>query len=214
MSLTRAQICSIIDSLSQQSLAGLNASTNRKIGLKSLGQLISFANAVLPPVAPLKLPPSVQAGIDLYVEIETLCPGMIPPIPPQAAAALEAINLLQRVIAATSSEASLKQLASNSLDRLASLDDRLGTLINLVRAVSKTNISAVLGAIPGPAGSIAQAASQNLAKELLAVGGALIASSLNVNQLALARCAGRLCNSEVVSKSLTTTSTAVRNVLR
>ncbi len=96
MSLTRTQLCSTIESMRAQSLSSLNASTLRKTGLSDLGDLVGFANDILPPPRPLPLPKDLAATLGaasaLYNEVNTACPGILPAFPTGVTEAVEAIK--------------------------------------------------------------------------------------------------------------------------
>ncbi len=166
-------------------------------GLGRLSGAIQLTRQQLEDSALGIIPTGLTLPVDtnLYTEIAALCPGILPPLPKNAALALAAVSALQALITSKSPAETLNTLVGNPLGRLKAVES---TLENLATQVQSTveKVSSVKAKIPGSTGEAASAVGGLIAKEALAFANRAVNEALakaGIDPAAADRCAGRLC---------------------
>lgn len=193
-SLTQAQFCGLLGKLNAHSRASLGADLAPRYSLERMAGAIKLAHRRLAADAQELVPKGILLPIDtnIYTQLIAICPGLLPKLPPDVAAAALAVSAVQALANASSPADMLNTMAGDPLGRLTRMRNTVQGVVRMMEDALKP--PAALPTIPD-GGDVVKGAADILKGQIkgLATRVALDAVSNVVNPLAAKRCADRLC---------------------
>jgi len=198
MALTQAQFCQILSRLNGQRSGAVSASDNLRYGLNRLAGALDLAQRDLIAEASSAVPRGLVIPIDtnLYTELITVCPGLLPPLPTDAARAAILLSALQALLQSENPGTLLNTMLGDPRARLERIGGILNGLTQQLKSVAELARGGDSTSIPGLAGGIASSVANRVKSEASSLASRALLEALEkagINPEAAQRCADRLC---------------------
>lgn len=198
MALTQTEFCRILSRLNDQRSGALAAASAASYGLGRLTGALQLARRQVEDEIQSAIPRGVTLPVDtnLYTQLIATCPGLLPPLPADAARAAVILSALQALLQSETPGALLNTMIGNPAARLARVTGLLQGMVSQVRAIADAARNGGSLKIPGTAGEIGSALASIVKSEATALASRALFEALEkagVNAEAAQRCAGRLC---------------------
>lgn len=197
MALTQTEFCRILSKLREQHSGVAAAANSARYGLGRLQGALQLAKRQFEDEVQSAVPKGITLPIDtnLYTQLIATCPGLLPPLPNDAAKALVVISALQALLKSDSPGTLLNTMAGNPIARYERVQSMLSGIVGQVRAiVDSARVKSV--SIPGAASSLTSSAANLVKNEAAALASRALTEALEkagVNPEAAQRCTDRLC---------------------
>lgn len=198
MALTQTQFCQLLSRLYDQHSSSVSAAQNIQYGLNRLAGALQLAQRDLIAEASSAIPRGLAIPVDtnLYTELIAICPGLLPPLPSNAARAVLALSALQALIQADSPDKLLNTMLGDPRARLARVGSLLSDLTSQLKSVASAARSGAALSLPGLAGEVTGAISSRIKTEASALASRALLEALEtagIDPRAAQRCTDRLC---------------------
>lgn len=198
MALTQAQFCQVLSRLNGQQSGSVSALQNARYGLGRLAGALQLAQRDLIDEATSAIPRGLTIPIDtnLYTELITICPGLFPPLPADAARAAIILSALQALLQSDSPGTLLNTMLGDPRARLERVGSLLSNLTQQLKSIASSARSGSGLRIPGLSGGVVNALATEVKNEATALASRALLDALEkagINPEAAQRCSDRLC---------------------
>ncbi len=198
MALDQAQFCQILSRLYSQHSSSVSAAQNLQYGINRLAGALQLAQRDLIAEASSAIPRGLAIPIDtnLYTELITICPGLLPPLPADAARAAIVLSALQALIQSSNPGSLLNTMLGDPRARLERVGSLLSNLTQQLKSVASSARSGAGLSVPGLAAEVVGTAADRIKGEASALASQALREALStagINPEAAQRCTDRLC---------------------